>query len=164
MLLAFIPVWTRVLACLQRLLACKESKHRKGVVSIRGSLRKIFDNLVVLVVSQTYWNAQHFALRRQFRTTSGHESRDAAAFRIRIRIGLRNVKNQNLANQRPFFPFLAVGSHGIGLEVPKRAQFHAAIRVAPKHCDSCVQGALQRNLRDAESKSLVFTETFTGAF
>ena len=45
--------------------------------------------------------------------------------------GLRNVKNTNLAKPRPVFlpPLLLVGIKESVLKVPKRGQFHAAIRV-----------------------------------
>ena len=73
--------------------------------------------------------------------------------------GPRNVKNTNLAKHRPAFlpPLLLVGSKESVLKVPKRRQFHAAIRVTTKRCDSCAQGALgrrkvsRRNFCDAES-------------
>ena len=41
---------------------------------------------------------------------------------------------------RVFPPLLLVGSQESVLKVPKRGQFHAAIRVKPKCCDSCAQG------------------------
>ena len=58
-----------------------------------------------------------------------------------------------------FFPPLPVGSQELVFKVPKRGHFHAAIRVTPKRCDSCVQGALtlgkravsRRDFCDAES-------------
>ena len=49
--------------------------------------------------------------------------------------GLRNLKDTNLAKQKPGF-----FSH-FYLLVVKRGQFHAAIRVTTKRCDSCAQGA-----------------------
>ena len=58
---------------------------------------------------------------------------------------------------RVFSPFLVVGSKELVLKVPKRGQCHAAIRVTPKCCDSCAQGAPERrtvsrrNFCDAES-------------
>ena len=57
--------------------------------------------------------------------------------------GPRNVKNTNIAKHRPIFlpPLLLVGSKDLVLKVPKRAQFHAAIRVTRKRCDSCAQVA-----------------------
>ena len=50
---------------------------------------------------------------------------------------------------RLFFPHLPVFSQESVLQVPKRGQFHAAIRVTLKHCDSCAQGGpgTQRALR-----------------
>ena len=58
--------------------------------------------------------------------------------------GPRNVKNTYLAKHRPVFlpPLLLVGSKDLVLKVPKRGQFHAAIRVTRKRCDSCAQVAL----------------------
>ena len=57
--------------------------------------------------------------------------------------GPRNVKNTNIAKHRPIFllPLLLVGSKELVLKVPKRGQFHAAIRVTRKRCDSCAQVA-----------------------
>ena len=57
--------------------------------------------------------------------------------------GPRNVKNTNVAKQRPIYlpPLLLVGSKELVLKVPERGQFHAAIRVARKRCDSCGQVA-----------------------
>ena len=56
------------------------------------------------------------------------------------------------------FPhFLPVCSQTSVLKVPKRGKFHAAIRVTPKRCDSCAQGApgrrtaSRRNFCDAVS-------------
>ena len=45
--------------------------------------------------------------------------------------GPRNVKSTNLAKHRPVFlhPLLLVGHKELVLKVPKRGQFHAAIRV-----------------------------------
>ena len=45
--------------------------------------------------------------------------------------GPRNVKNTNPAKHRPVFlpPLLLVGSKELVLKVPRRGQFHAAIRV-----------------------------------
>ena len=51
------------------------------------------------------------------------------------------------------------------LKVPKRGQFRAAIRVTPKRCDACAQGALGRrtvswrNFCDAESLAKRYGET-----
>ena len=58
--------------------------------------------------------------------------------------GPRNGKNTYLAKHRPVFlpPLLLVGSKELVLKVPKRGQFHAAIRVTRKRCDSCAQVAL----------------------
>ena len=75
------------------------------------------------------------ALYRAIRLRFGHgfESRDAK--------GPRNVKITNPAKQRPTFsPLLPVGSQESVLKVPKRRQFHAAIRVTTKRCDSYAQG------------------------
>ena len=87
---------------------------------------------------------QHFfdtpslvALYRAMRLRCGYgfESCDAN--------GPRNVKNTNIAKHRPIFllPLLLVGSKELVLKVPKRRQFHAAIRVTRKRCDSCAQVA-----------------------
>ena len=59
--------------------------------------------------------------------------------------GPRNVKNTNIAKHRPVFlpPLLLVGSKELVLKVPKRGQFHTAIRVTRKGCDSCAQVALR---------------------
>ena len=81
--------------------------------------------------------------------------------------GPRNVKNANLAKHRPVFlpPLLLVGSNKLVLKVPKRGQFHAAIRVTIWRCDSCAQGALgrrtvsRRNFCDAESPAKRCGET-----
>ena len=53
--------------------------------------------------------------------------------------GPRNVKNTNIAKHRPIFlpPLLLVSSKELVLKVPKRGQFHTAIRVTRKRCDSC---------------------------
>ena len=54
-------------------------------------------------------------------------------------------------------PTLLVGSRELVLKVPKQGQFHAAIRMTRKRCDSCAQVALgtrtvsRRNFWDAES-------------
>ena len=89
--------------------------------------------------------------RKRLRFGYGFESCDAN--------GPRNVKNTNLAKHRPVFlpPLLLVGSKELVLKVPRRGQFHAAIRVTIWRCDSCAQGALgrrtvsRRNFCDAES-------------
>ena len=86
-------------------------------------------------------DAAHFgatlvALYRAMRLRFGYgfESCDAN--------GPRNVKNTNIAKHRPIFPpLLLVGSKELVLKVPKRGQFHAAIRVTRKRCDSCAQVA-----------------------
>ena len=59
--------------------------------------------------------------------------------------GPRNVQNTNVAKHRPIFlpPLLLVGSKELVLKAPKRGQFHAAIRVTRKRCDSCGQVALE---------------------
>ena len=67
-------------------------------------------------------------------------------------------KTKTLQSKGPwlFFPLIPVGRQESLLKVPERGQFHAAIRVTPKRCDSYAQGALgkrtvsQRNLCDAE--------------
>ena len=76
--------------------------------------------------------------------------------------GPRNVKNTNLAKHRAVFIFLAilpVGSKESVLKVPKRGQFHAAIRVTTKRCDSCPQGTLgiRTIFPPPTPKSAVFT-------
>ena len=78
--------------------------------------------------------ALYRAMRLQF--GYGFESCDAN--------GPRNVKNTNIAKHRPIFlpPLRLVGSKELVLKVPKRGQFHAAIRVTRKRCDSCAQVAL----------------------
>ena len=93
---------------------------------------------------------------------SGLASCDAGATRIRIRIVRRErpakrQKHKPCETQaRYIFPFLPVGSQKSGFKVPKRGQFHAAILVTPKRCDSCAQGplgrrtVLRRNFCDAE--------------
>ena len=55
----------------------------------------------------------------------------------------RNVKNANIAKHRPILSptLLLVGSKELVLKVPKQGQFHVAIRVTRKRCDSCAQGA-----------------------
>ena len=52
--------------------------------------------------------------------------------------GPRNVQNINIAKHRPILlpPLFLVGSKDLVLKVPKRGQFHAAIRVTRKRCDS----------------------------
>ena len=69
-------------------------------------------------------------------TLSGIVSFDAAAIRIRIRIvrcqrARETSKTHTLRNTGPFFftPLLLVGSKELLLKVPKRGQFHVAIRV-----------------------------------
>ena len=70
-----------------------------------------------------------------------------------------NVKNTNPAKHRAVVlpPLLLVGNKELVLKVPKRGQFHAAIRVTIWRCDLCAQGALgrgtvsRRNFCDAES-------------
>ena len=75
---------------------------------------------------------------------SGIVSCDTAAVRIWIRIVRcqRPAKRQNtnIAKHRPIFlrPLLLVGSEELVLKAPKRGQFHAAIRVTRKRCDSRV--------------------------
>ena len=69
--------------------------------------------------------ALYRAMRLRF--GNGFESYDAN--------GLRNVKNSDLAKHRPVFlpPLLLVDSKELILKVPKRRQFHAAIRVPKEH-------------------------------
>ena len=96
---------------------------------------------------------------RRMRFGYGFESCDAN--------GPRNVKSTNPAKHRPVFlpPLLLVGRKDVVLKVPKRGQFHAAIRMAIWGCDSCAQGALgrrtvsRRNFCDAESLSKRCGET-----
>ena len=82
--------------------------------------------------------------------------------------GLRNVKNQNLVKQKPVFsPPLLLGGvrHRSSKCLNQGRQFHAAIRVTTKRCDSCVQGALgrrtvsRRNFCDEESLAKRYSET-----
>ena len=111
-------------------------------------LENCFENVL-----STRWEGTLVALYRAMRLRFGYgfESCDAN--------GPRNVKNTNLAKHRPiiFPPLLLVGSKESVLKVPKRGQFHAAIRVTRKCCDSCAQVALgtrtvsRRNFWDAES-------------
>ena len=63
--------------------------------------------------------------------------------------GPRNVKSTNLANTRARFssPISFVGNKKSVLKVPEWGQFRGAIRVTPKCCDSCAQGALGRRYR-----------------
>ena len=65
--------------------------------------------------------ALYCAIRLRF--GYGFESRDAS--------GPRNVKNTNPVKHRPFLlaPLLLVGSKEWVFKVPKRGEFHAAIRV-----------------------------------
>ena len=66
-------------------------------------------------------------------------------------------KAQTLGNRGPFFPhFSLLGSQESVLKVPQRGQFHAAIRMTTKRCDSCAQGALVRKLEKAVAVSGVF--------
>ena len=53
----------------------------------------------------------------------------------------RSVKSTNLAKHRAsfFLAILPVGSQELVLKVPKRGQFHAAIRMTRKCCDSYAQ-------------------------
>ena len=75
------------------------------------------------------------ALRLRF--GYGFESGDAN--------GPRNVKTETLRNKAPsILPLLLVDSQESVLKAPPRQQFHAAIHVTPKRCDSCAQGALGR--------------------
>ena len=60
--------------------------------------------------------------------------------------GPRNVKHQTLAKQRPVFVPTSPCCQESVLKVPKRGQFHAAIRVTPRRCDSSVQGALGKQM------------------
>ena len=80
---------------------------------------------------------------------SGIVSCDAAAIRIRIRIvrcqrPAKRQKHKHCETQARFIfpPLLLVGSKELVLKVPKRGQFHVAIRVTRKRCDSCAQVAL----------------------
>ena len=75
---------------------------------------------------------------------------DLVAIRTRIRIVRcqRPAKRQKHkpceTKARVFSPLLLVDCQESVLKVPKRVQFHAAIRVTPKCCDSFAQGALGR--------------------
>ena len=94
---------------------------------VRFSL-KMPENLRILV-------ALYRAMRLRF--GYGFESCDAN--------DPRNVKNTYLAKKhRPVFlpPLLLVGSRELVLKVPKQGQFHAAIRVTRKRCDSWAEVAL----------------------
>ena len=79
---------------------------------------------------------------------SGHVSRDVVANRTQIRIvrcerpTKRHKPKPCQTKARGFFPFRPVGIQESLLKVPEQGQFHAAIRVTPKRCDSCFQGAL----------------------
>ena len=79
---------------------------------------------------------------------SGIVSCDAAAIRIRIRIvrcqrPAKRQKHKRCETQAHFSsPLLLVGSKELVLKVPKGGQFHAAIRVTRKRCDSCAHVAL----------------------
>ena len=57
--------------------------------------------------------------------------------------GETSKTHANIAKRRPIFlpPLLLVGSKELVLKVPKRGQFHAAIRVSRRRCDSCAQVA-----------------------
>ena len=78
---------------------------------------------------------------------SGIVSCDAAAVRIRIRIvrcqlPAKRQKHKHCETQTHFLPpLLLVGSKELVLKVPKRGQFHTAIRVTRKRSDSCAQVA-----------------------
>ena len=77
--------------------------------------------------------ALYRAIRLQF--GYGFESCDAH--------GPRRPKTKTLRNKGPFLfsPSLSVGAQKSVLKKRYRqGQFHAAIRVARKRCDSCVQG------------------------
>ena len=60
---------------------------------------------------------------------------------------------------KPSFPDfggfdLCTGPTRSQFKVPKRGQFHAAIRMTPKRRDSCAQGALERRIRRYRSETL----------
>ena len=102
---------------------------------------------------------------------SGIVSCDAAAIRIRIWIvrcqrPAKRHKHKPCETQARFSsPLLLVGSKELVLKQPNRGQFHAAIRVTTKRCDSCAQWALERrtvsrqNSWDAESLAKRYGET-----
>ena len=79
---------------------------------------------------------------------SGIVSCDAAAIRIRIRIvrcqrpAKRQKHKHGETQPQSLPPLLLVGSQELVLKVSKQGQFHAAIRVTRKRCDSCAQVAL----------------------
>ena len=74
-------------------------------------------------------------------------------------------QKHKLCETKAFPPLLLVGGQESVLQAPKRGQFHAVIRVTPKCCDSCAQGALgrralsRRNFSDAESLAERYSET-----
>ena len=69
--------------------------------------------------------------------------------------GPRNVKNTYLAKHRPVVLPPLVGGKALVLKVSKRAQFHAAIRVTIRRCDSCAQGALSTRETDGIAAKLL---------
>ena len=128
----------------------KSGSEKRGLLEKGGLFRKVhfLETLVAL----------YCAMRLRF--GYGFESCDAN--------GPRNVKNTYLAKHRPVFlpPLFLVGSKELVLKVPKRGQFHAAIRVTIWRCDSCAQGALGKwtvsrwNFCDAESLAKRCGETY----
>ena len=138
--------------------------HRGTLYAIKDSNEDglITDDEVIAFETEKEFHNSPSVASSVLQILSGHASHDAAAIRIRIRI----VRHEHFAKRqkpkpcktkaRSFFPLLPVGSQESVFKVPKRGRSHAAIRVTPKHCDSCVQGALRkrtvsrRNLCDAE--------------
>ena len=114
----------------------------------------------VILRNQNEWTIATRWVRQEL---SGIVSCDSAASRIRLRIvqcewpAKRQKPKPCKAKPRFFFPLLPVGSQESVLKVPKRGQLHTTIRMTPKRCDSCAQGALgrrtvlRRNFCDAES-------------
>ena len=57
----------------------------------------------------------------------------------------KHQEHKSCEAKAPVFPPpVLVGSQESVLKVPKQGQFHAAIRVTPKLCDSCAQGEILR--------------------
>ena len=85
---------------------------------------------------------------------------------VRCQRPAKRQKHKPCETEACFFPpLLPVGSQESVLKVPKRRQFHAAIRVTSERCDSCAHGALgrqtvsRRNFCDAESLAKRYGET-----
>ena len=72
----------------------------------------------------------------------GIVSCDSAAIRImRCQRPAKRQKHKPCETKALLPLLLSVGSSESVLKVPKRGQFHDAIRVTTKRCDSCAQGA-----------------------